>query len=201
MPLPETENNIQRELEINMDPSSPAITLVHRITNIGRWPIEVSCWALSAMAQGGAAIIPLPRTVPHMEHPNPAYHMSVWSYTDMGDPRLSFKKGYLLIDHAKADAPLKLGMSVPDGWTAYTIGGSLFVKHFGWRADGNYPDGGCNFETYSEKSFLELESLGPLTLLPPGKSVEHLEHWRIYPNFTCAGTTSEFVKDVFKLAI
>ncbi len=201
IPPPETENNIQREIEITMDPNSAEVTLMHRIKNIGRWPLEVSCWALSVMAEGGKAVIPLPRPVPHMEKPNPAYGMSVWSYSDMSDPRLQFGKGYLLIDHKKADASLKLGLSVPDAWAAYVANGSLFVKHFDWHNDRSYPDGGCNFETYSEKSFLELESLGPLTLLQPGKSVEHLERWRLYPDFTCAGTTSEFVKDVFKLAI
>ncbi len=199
IPPPETENNIQREIEITMDPNSPVVTVSHRITNIGRWPMEVSCWALSVMAEGGTAVIPLPRPVPHMEKPNPAYRMSVWSYSDMGDPRLKFGKGYLLIDHKKANVSHKLGISVPDAWAAYVTNGSLFIKHFSWHADRKYPDGGCNFETYSEKSFLELESLGPLTLLPPGKSVEHLEHWRLYPNFTYA--EEALMEAVFKLAI
>ncbi|MEI6297434.1 MAG: hypothetical protein WCO84_07405, partial [bacterium] len=171
IPPPETENNIQREVDIRMEPNSCSVTLVHRITNIGRWPMEVSCWALSVMAEGGTAVIPLPRAVSHMEKPNPAYGMSIWSYSEMSDPRLQLGKGYLLINHKKADASHKLGISVPDAWAGYVANGSLFVKHFSWQADGNYPDGGCNFETYSEKSFLELESLSPLTLLQPGKSV------------------------------
>jgi len=194
----EAENSIQREIGIVMNSNLPEITVIHRITNIGRWPVELSCWALSVMKAGGTALVPLPRTVAHMEDPNPAYHMSAWSYTDMGDPRLSFEKGYLLIDHAKADAPLKLGMSVPDGWAAYINGDSLFVKHFGRHADKSYPDNGCNFETYSEKSFLELESLGPLTLLQPGKSVEHQERWHLYLNSIHTEKTPEAVEAVLK---
>jgi hypothetical protein len=125
--------------------------------------------------------------------------MSVWSYSDIGDPRLQFGKGHLLIDHSKADDSLKLGINAQDGWAAYAVGNNLFVKHFGWCAGRSYPDGGCNFETYSEKSFLELESLGPLTLLPPGKSVEHLESWRLYPHFTHDKET--LAEAVFNLAV
>lgn len=194
----ETENNIQREIDIVMSPGSSDITVVHRLTNIGRWPVEASCWALSVMKEGGTAIIPLPRPVSHLENPNPAYCMSVWSYSDLGDPRLQFGKGYLLIDHTKANASLKLGIIVPDAWAAYTVDKMLFIKYFDWKSDLKFPDGGCNFETYSEKSFLELESLGPLTLLPPGKSVEHLERWQLHQNFIRSEKTSELVKSVFE---
>lgn len=182
-PPPEPENSVQRALEIRMRPDSPALKIIHRITNIGRWPVELSCWALTAMAEGGKAIVPLPKPRPHFDMPNPAYMMAAWSYTDMADPRLRFGKDHLLIDHSLADASLKLGLSVPDGWAAYARGGALFVKEFGWSNGARYPDGGCNFETYSEKSFIELESLGPLSVIAPGETIEHAETWRVLTDF------------------
>ena len=44
---------------------------------------------------------------------------------------------------------------------------------------GNYPDGGCSFETYTCKNFLEMESLGELATVAPGESVDHVEHWEL----------------------
>lgn len=198
-PPPEPDNGIQRKIEISMDTKRPFVSLTHRVTNIGRWPIEVSCWALSIMTEGGVAVIPLPLPKPHFECISPAYRMSVWSYSDMSDPRLNFKKGHLLLDHTKAETSHKLGMEVSNGWAAYAVNGMLFVKKFGWNSAGKYPDGGCNFESYSEKSFMELESLGPLTLLEPEQTVEHVEQWRIYPEFNHQPQSSGFFEAVSKL--
>ena len=55
----------------------------------------------------------------------------------------------------------------------------LFIKSFTFRPGAEYPDRGCSFETYTDAQILELESLGPLTTLQPGASVEHVEHWHL----------------------
>jgi hypothetical protein len=31
---------------------------------------------------------------------------------------------------------------------------------------------------------IEIESLSPMTLLASGESIDHVEHWRIFPNQT-----------------
>ncbi len=43
-----------------------------------------------------------------------------------------------------------------------------------------YPDFGCNCETYTAGTFIELESLGPLEVVAPGESVQHLERWSLF---------------------
>jgi hypothetical protein len=53
----------------------------------------------------------------------------------------------------------------------------LFVKQFSYAEGRRYPDNGCNFETFTNQEFLEVESLGPLQRIAPGKSVEHVEQW------------------------
>ena len=45
------------------------------------------------------------------------------------------------------------------------------------RVGANYPDDGCNFETYTNHEMLEIESLGPLVTLAPGESSAHQERW------------------------
>jgi len=41
----------------------------------------------------------------------------------------------------------------------------------------NYPGMGCNTELFTNADMLEVESLGPLVALAPGKKVEHVEDW------------------------
>ncbi len=44
----------------------------------------------------------------------------------------------------------------------------------------NYPDHGCNSESYCNDKFIELETLGPLDVVSPGQTVLHTEIWEIY---------------------
>ena len=45
--------------------------------------------------------------------------------------------------------PNKIGIAHRPGWVAYLREGLLFVKRFAFREGATYPDGGVNFETYS----------------------------------------------------
>lgn len=55
-----------------------------------------------------------------------------------------------------------------------------FLKRYAWDPKATYPDGGCNFETFSNMKMLELESLGAVISLGLGKSVEHTERWELH---------------------
>ncbi len=55
--------------------------------------------------------------------------------------------------------------------------GELLIKKFDCKEGATYPDFGCNNETYIAEKYLEIETLSPLTVLAPGKIVEHTEHW------------------------
>src|SRR5882724_5504614 len=41
---------------------------------------------------------------------------------------------------------------------------------------------GCSFETFTNNEFLEIETLGPMTKLLPGETVEHVAHWALFRN-------------------
>jgi hypothetical protein len=56
----------------------------------------------------------------------------------------------------------------------------LFVKKAKVKTGAKYPDFGCNFEIYSDAHSLELETLGPLRILKPGETAEHLEDWWLF---------------------
>lgn len=68
------------------------------------------------------------------------------------------------------------------GWAAYLRNRTLFVKRFAWVADATYPDFGSNTETYTAGTFIELETLAPLSRLGPGSSAEHVERWYLFRN-------------------
>ena len=76
-------------------------------------------------------------------------------------------------------APINLGYNNPQGVAGYLNGGTLFVKRFQAKEDGNYSDLGVAFETFSNESFLEVESLGELKEVLPGETAVHIEYWNL----------------------
>lgn len=175
----ETVNGIQKKIHLRMDDSAAQVQLVHTLTNTGPWPIKLSVWALSVMASGGTAIVPMPPRGQHPQDLLPTTQLAIWPYTDMADPRWTWGTRFVLLRQRNA-APQKVGMSVPGGWIAYANSGNLFVKRFGHLAGAEYPDLGSNVEVFTNSDMLEVETLGPLTELAPGSSLNHVEHWYLF---------------------
>lgn len=73
----------------------------------------------------------------------------------------------------------KIGILNRQGWAAFHLNGTLMIKCFEFDSSVRYEDFGCNNEVYVNGNFLEIETLGPVTRLTPGSSVEHTEHWLI----------------------
>ncbi len=183
-PSVEAATGLRKELFIELDGEGSGVRLHHRITNRGLWEIEVAPWALTIMRGGGEAVIPQEPFGAHPEHLLPARRLVLWRYTDLSDARFRFGQRFLrLRSDAEHAAPQKIGVENKRGWAAYHVGGSLFVKRFAYEAGAAYPDDGCNNEVFTAGSFIELESLAPLTRLAPGATVEHEERWQLFDNF------------------
>ena len=178
----EVGTGIQKEIEIKLAPNRAQVELVHRLRNTGVWPIELAPWALSVMAPGGTVIIPLPPRGPHPKNLLPGNLLTLWRYTDMSDPRWTWGRKYILLrqDASPQSTPQKLGALVPDGWSGYALNDQLFVKKFACIAGANYADFGCNFETFTDREMLEVETLGAFTKIAPGQAVEHIETWSLF---------------------
>jgi hypothetical protein len=178
---PEAATGIQKEMEICVHPQRASVRITHRLRNTGLWPVELAPWALTVMAQGGKAILPLP---PRGEHPTallPTSLLGLWAYTDMKDQRWTWGTKYVMLrQDPQATTPQKVGAMAPDGWGAYARAGHLFVKQALCGPDARYPDFGCNVEVFTNAEMLELETLGPITLVQPGSSVEHVERWFLF---------------------
>jgi hypothetical protein len=171
---------VQKEMQITMHPDG-RVTVVHRITNVNLWPVELAPWALSVMSRGGRAILPAPDPKPHPEALLPVRRMAVWSYTNLGDPRLLWGRKYIVIrqDPSRGE-PLKLGVGNEKGWVAYARSGHLFLKLYDYIEEATYADLGSNTELWTNAQILEVETLGPLTTLAPKETVEHAENWFLF---------------------
>jgi len=193
----EKTTGMQKELDVYLDPKEAHARVVHRMRNMNLWAVELAPWALSVMAQGGKAIIPLP---PRGEHPNhlaPATTLTLWAYTDMSDPRWTWGNKYIMLrQDSKVSRPTKLGVMNKEGWAAYANGGFLFVKTFTDVPGATYPDWGCSLETYTNAEMLELESLGPMVKLQPKATVEYIEDWFLFRDVLLPASDADVDKNV-----
>ena len=198
----EPGTGIQKEINLWMDPGEAHVRVTHRLYNRGLWELELAPWALTVMAPGGVAIIPLPPRGPHSpQYMLPTSTLTFWPYTDPSDPRFVWGSKYIMLRQDPAmPVARKLGASVPDGWAAYARGGHLFVKRFRYDAQATYPDFGCCVESFTNAEILELETLGPLARLAPGGSVEHVEDWFLYSGVPAPANDADVEARVLPLA-
>jgi hypothetical protein len=174
----EATTGIQKEIDITLSPDSAHVRLIHRLRNHNLWAVELAPWALTVMARGGVAIVPLPRRGEHATHLLPSNTLVLWAYTDLSDPRWLWRREFILLcQDSQITSPQKLGLLCLDGWLAYARQGHLFLKTFPYHFGATYSDLGCSAEVFTNAEMLELESLGPLTKLATGEALEHVEEW------------------------
>ena len=175
---PEKENSIRKEIAIKPFGKDGA-QVVHRIQNIGRWPITLGCWALSLMEKEGFAVIPIKASKVDREGLLPDRHLAIWPYTSLEDKRLKLTDEHIFVmKNSKVEKPIKIGTMANPRWAAYVVDGMAFVKEFS-EMEGDYPDFGCSVEVYTNADMLEFETLSPLKTLDPSASMEHTEIWKI----------------------
>jgi hypothetical protein len=165
----------------------------HRLVNRGLWALDLAPWAITVMRGGGTVVIPNEPYAPHGDETLlPARIMALWSYSDLGDPRFSFSRGFTRVrSMPEREAAIKLGVSNTHGWAAYAVDGSVFVKRYSYEPGATYPDGGCNTETFVAGSYVELETVAPLRRLEPGATAEHVEHWYLFGGADVGDTDDE----------
>jgi hypothetical protein len=153
------------------------IEVTHTIENFNAYPIKISAWPISVMAYDGFEVIKMPQTDMGLL---PNRHLSLWSYSKMNDSRVYFGEKYITL---KADETVngafKLGIKTEDNNVSYFTNDTLFIKRFDLK-DGTYPDFDCNYESYTNFSMLEMESLSPLQEIGCNQTITHKEVWALY---------------------
>ena len=174
------------EKSITLAPRGEALVLRHQVRNLSQNPRSLAVWALTVMTAGGEALIPQAEFRSHTEDLLPARPLVLWSYTRMDDPRFTFGNRVLRFRQDIERGPCKFGTLVKQGYAAYAKHGDLFLKRFEFRSgqETDYLDFGCNFESFTNQDFLEVESLGPQLTLAPGETTELWETWYLVPDVT-----------------
>ena len=194
----EPPTGIQKEMLIKLDAKGSRVTIEHKLTNKGLWPVDLAVWALTIVNGGGTTIIPNEPFISHDAKLTPARPMTLWNYTDLSDPRFTFGKKYTrLHTDAELKYPQKIGVANTLGWAGYLRKDILFVKSFPYLEGKEYPDFGCNFETYTDGTFMEVETLGPMVKLEPEQSVTHVEQWGLFKSVK-AGSTEDSLDAAIK---
>jgi hypothetical protein len=163
------------EKEISFHLEQNRVVLNHRVTWHGKEPLELAPWGITQLQLGGMAILPLSAA----EGLQPNRNLVLWPYSQIRDERLELHDDLVLICGRTSEQALKIGNYNSHGWIAYLADNALFVKRFSVEHARSYPDMGCNVEAYVRDVCLELEALGPLSLLKPGELVTHAEIWEV----------------------
>lgn len=185
---PQPAAGIQKRIEVSMTAGAPRVRILSRIKNISDRPLTYAAWSLPMLQPGGRAFVPL--DVGPLTAYDATRRLLLWSYARFADPRYQFGDRLVQIDHAQVSAPppiqtgrhadeSKIGVDSAQGWVAYLLDRTLFLKRFPHPA-GQYPDGGATIEVYSDHDFLELEHLGPLTTIAPGEEIVFPEDWWVF---------------------
>lgn len=172
----EPKTGLQKSIEIQLNADSARVILTHRITNHGLWDVTCAPWALTQFKTGGIAIFPQSRKDTGVL---PNRTLTLWPYTDMTNKNVHWGSNYILVN-ANMTSPFKIGFPNPRGWQAYWSNSTLFVKHAEYQTQAEYYDYGSSSESYCNDQFIELETLAPIGIIPPGGTVTHVETWNLY---------------------
>ncbi|NLF63922.1 MAG: hypothetical protein GX579_04905 [Chloroflexi bacterium] len=175
----EAATGLRKVLVVTLAPDAAALTLEHRLENHGLWPIETAPWAITQLPHGGEAYLPFPQEPVDAAGLLPNRSVALWSYVSWHDPRLQLDDDLLCVRGLAIPSIFKIGTLTRTGRIAYLRNGVLLLREFDPQPDAAHPDYNCNAEIYANEQFLELEALGPLRSLPPGRAAVHVERWQL----------------------
>lgn len=189
--LVEPETGLEKQIVIRMAATGSHVEVGHRLRNAGKTARAFAPWVLTMMAQGGHGVTGFPPRGTHPEQLAPTNPLVMWAFSDLSDPRWTFTKKYMVLkqDPKNTGQPQKLGTFSVNTWGAYVLNGEVFIKRYTADPKKEYPDYNCSYETFSNPDFLELETLGPLSSVAPGATVEHTERWSLHRNVKIASWT------------
>lgn len=178
----EVATGLQKSLRLHLPDDSATVVVDHILYNHGLWPVACAPWAITQLKPGGMALLPQTSETADPDGVQPNRSLALWPYTDINSPHITWGNRFIVVHSNMTQGALKLGFPNPAGWLAYHWRGSLFVKSAVFDPQATYFDQGASSQCYCDHRFLELETLAPRTLIPPGGSATHREVWRLFPD-------------------
>lgn len=196
---PQTQNGVQISLKITMDEQKAEMLVEHIGKNISQENKEFALWPITVMAQNGVEIIPLNTNDSGLL---PNRNLTFWPYSKLNDPRLTIGNKYITLrqDPSNTDA-FKIGVDCNSGVGYYVLGNTVFSKEYTHTLFGNYPDFSASYESYTNDTILEFETLSTLSNVAPNESISHTEKFILYkkPNnadFSSDETIDKFINEL-----
>ncbi len=190
----EAATGLQKGMKIEL-PAARTVKVTHTLTNRGQWAVECAPWAITMLRPGGYGVLPL---LPKGDHAKgdllPNYALVPWTFTDLSLPVWQQRRNFVGINVAKATYAQKLGITNYPGWSASWIDGTTFVKYAPVVRGASYPDLGSCFEAFTNGEVLELETLGALANIAPGRTATHVEYWTVLDGLPRPDTDAAFDK-------
>ena len=185
--------------DFKLDKNSSRLTCTQTIENISKEVKRYCHWSRTLLKPGGICIVPL---TPDSRYPKKyiQYQGRTINYRP-DNPDITIKNNFMEI--MKPLKYPKLGIDTYAGWLAYSMPENvMFVKRFKAYPERVYGEiAGFPLCVYYCKNFIELEPIGPLETIKPGKSVSYTENWWFLPyKFPRKGISisSEAVADIIK---
>lgn len=176
----EEGTGVEKAMRISLPDDSATVVIDHRLTNCGLWDIECAPWAITQLRPGGIAILPHPTRPADAEGLISNRTIVLWPYTDVTSHHILWGNRFSFIKAEVKEGALKIGFPNPRGWIAYSLENTLFVKLARFEPHAVYFDHNASSQCYCSPDFIELETLGPRTIIPPGQTVMHQETWQLY---------------------
>lgn len=174
----EPKTQLSKSMRVIMDEDG-TVYVDHRITNHGLFDVELALWGLSMFDPGGLLAIPNSN---HDSRLVANRAVAIWPYCSMNDERVYWGEKFITLKPTNKKEAFKIGTTCHRGWAAYFNHNNLIVKEFPYYEGAQYPNYSCNFETYTNDRFIEIESLTPLLIISPNQYEEYTEVWHIYKN-------------------
>jgi hypothetical protein len=166
---------IQAVRHIELDPSAPIMRVRTEFHKVSGKPVRVAIWTIAQFNDPACVAIELQL---NSRFPNGYTHLS------KPDPQDLTLNGRLLTFVRHPSKFVKIGS---DAHEIVWVGPTSVVRIEAVILPGEYPDGGCPTEVYTnpgEQKYVELETLGPLVNLEASRTISHTTTYTVLPRTT-----------------
>jgi len=152
-----------------LDPTSAVLVVRQRLERTAPSDIPVVLWNVSQIAQAEQIVLPADE--------DSKFRGGLKALMGRKPPRKQLVRcGDVAVYRVAPGAETKLGSDSLRGWIAAARGTDVVFEAVANSATGDYPDGGCVVEVYSNKGlgYSEIETLSPELNLEPGTVLENV---------------------------
>ncbi len=154
---------------IRLDPTNMHISVRQRIERLEPSDIPVTLWHLSQVRNAEQIVIPVEK--------DSRFEKGLTNLMfAMPEKNLLYHDRETVVYQAQRGGEHKLGSDSPRAWLAALKGRTLLVaRSVPGEGQGEYPDGGCTVQMYSntELGYAELETLSTEQVLEPGEHINN----------------------------